>query len=136
MAVDGTLPKVFNYTVPEGRVLGAARFIFYLSSNSAFAETTLGHLPALENGIQINLNGTEIDCWKDNIDIYAAMFDYNNPGFTKPDKSLGGRWTLAKATNDKNITVRGGGTVSVVIRDDLSGLDIFRMRLQGELSNS
>ena len=137
LAVDGSDPNLaFSYTVPDGKRFCAGRFIIYIQTVTNMSSTSFGDLTALTNGLQINIDGTEVDVWKDNIDIQNEMFDLGSAGkvFDAEQKTLSGRWTLWKANSGMaGINVSAGNTVEFVVRDNLSELSIFRAHVQGRL---
>lgn len=136
MGIDGTTPVSFTYTPPAGKDLILGRVMVYYSSGTAFSEEKFAHLTALSNGVEINVNGTTIETWKDNVDVITSQFDLSNAGraFTKEDKSLAGRWTFHKAAGDiQGLLIENGNTVEFKIQDNLADLTIFRAKIQGLL---
>jgi hypothetical protein len=133
MAVDGTTPVDFSYTVPAGKILRLSRIMIYLQSAGAMSSEKFGDLVALSNGVSIIVDGSTLVTWKDNIDILTTMFDapgYANLG--KETRTLGGRWTLSKETGDQ-VDVHAGKQVIARVSDNLSTLDHFRMTIGGRL---
>ena len=135
LAVNGSsTPVEFTHTAVGYQVIG--RMLLYLSASTAMQDTEFGDLTALSNGVDIVANGVVIANWKDNIDILTMMFDYMNAGkeFGKDGRVLAGRWTLYKAHDSSDgIGLAHGEVFKAVVNDNLAGLDLFRIRVQGDI---
>ena len=133
MTVNGSsTPVEFSYTASGDSSIG--RIMLYLESSGAMDSTKFGDLTALGTGVTIVCNGTTIGTWKDNIDIITSMYDFSWAGkaFGKETKVLTGRWTLWKADSDtRGMELDDGDVLKAVVNDNLTGLSIFRIRLQG-----
>ncbi|MHC4489928.1 MAG: hypothetical protein ACYSW7_12290 [Planctomycetota bacterium] len=135
MAVDGSSSEVeFSAIPPAGKKWVVARLLLYFSTGTAFDELGFGNLAALTNGIQLSANGVSFVNWQDNIDINTTMFDADGKAlYTKDDKSMSGRFSFFKfASSGNGIVVRSPNGFSATVRDDLSSLTVFRMRIEGE----
>ena len=133
MGVDGSDPAVeFSYTADGDSSIG--RLMLFMESAGNMDSIKFGDLAALANGVTIVCDGTTIGTWKDNIDTQTTMFDYVNAGkaFGKEGKVLTGRWTFYKADDDlRGMALDDGAVFKAVVNDDLSGLAVFRIRIQG-----
>ena len=134
MAVDGSTPVTFSYRVSPGTHLISGRLLIYLETATAMDSIEFGDLAVLANGVSIKIDGLEISNWKDNIDMLTDLFDLVEAGaaFGKATKTLVGRWTFWKAHADM-AGLEANSSVSVVVRDNLSTLAIFRIKVQGGL---
>ena len=135
MTVDGSsTPVTFKYTVPADKILYLHRVIIYMEDTTAFSAGVFGGTGgALANGVTIVVGGTTIDTWKTNADLELTFFDAEGRAvFAKETKSIGGRWTFTKDTGSP-IKLIATETVSFVINDDLTGLDIFEAKIGGKL---
>ncbi len=132
MTVNGAVTAVpFLYTVPAKKVVLLERVLIYYDSASAFDASEFGHITALANGVTIVAGGALLDTWNDNADLATTMHDVpGNENFAKKDKSLAGRWTLTKATKYP-IKLVAGETFVATVNDDLTGLVVFRVKIQG-----
>ncbi len=134
MAVDGGTPVTYKYTVPGSKIFLLNRMIIYLESAAAFSSEKFGSLTALSNGVTVNMGGTTVETWKDNIDITTCMFDTpGRPNYAKDTKSLTGRWTFYKDAAGRPIELVATETVSVVINDNISALAYFKAKIGGWL---
>lgn len=137
MGIDGSItPVSFAFMPPPNKIFLAARILLYMESGANFNSTTFMHLPALANGLQINVAGITLTNWQDNIDVILDMFDLANAGaaFGNERRNLTGRWTFTRATVQSPLIVNSGETFEALIRDDLSAAGIiFRMKVQGKL---
>ena len=136
LTVDGSSSSVtFSVAPTAGHDLEVSRIILYMESTLAMDSTEFGNLAALTNGVQIVANGEVLTTWQDNIDILCDMFDLSPAGeaFGKLTETLGGRWTFAKDTNGLALLIPEGQTFDVVVRDDLTNLVVFRVKVKGRL---
>jgi len=132
MNVNGSsTPVSYIYTVPAGKCAFIVRsFITLEDGIAALSPGDFGAISgALSNGVQINLNGSEIANWKTNREIRNTMFDF--------DEQFGGagsyvgRWTHTRDYNGNPLFLDAGETFECKIRDDLTDLDQFLFRLKG-----
>jgi len=132
MKVDGSgSPIDFEYEITGSSSAKLYRSFIDLSDGAQnFNPDNFGALTALTNGVDIIVvkDGFEIiiENWKTNMDISMTMYD-----FTSPFK-LGayiGRWTIGKDVGSP-LTLFPGDKIIVRIKDDLTGLDSFRLRLK------
>lgn len=133
MTVDGSsTPVIYMVTASEhGMTVG--RMMMFMESSTAMSSEKFGDLTALTNGVQIKVNGALIDNWQDNIDLVTTFYDAEGyPTLGKEVRTMAARWTFTNARgNISGIQIDSGSNFSATIRDDLSGLDHFRMKLQG-----
>ena len=135
MAVDGSTPVTFTYTVPKGYTASLTRVIIYLEGAGAFSAELFADQTALTNGVLVQANGVTIENWKDNVDLQCCFFDAEGRAvFAKSTKSIGGRWTFSKDAGGETLSLPELGKFSVTIRDNLSNLLHFRVKLGGLLS--
>lgn len=136
MAVDGSGAAVtYSAIPPVGKKWVVARLLLYFSSGApAFVELGFANLASLTNGVQLALNGDVFLNWQDNIDINTSMFDADGKAlYTKADQSMSGRFSFFKfSVSGAGPTVRAPNGFSAIVRDDLSSLTVFRMRIEGE----
>jgi hypothetical protein len=134
MIVNGSVTPVdFIASPPADKYWMLTRAIIYMSGSVVFSEEKFGSLTALTNGVQILVDGEEITVWKDNINIVTCMYDVKSEGmFSKVDKSMHGRWTFAKAVGGLSHGFKTLDNFTVRVRDNLTGLTQFHVRVQGE----
>ena len=136
MAVDGSLtPVVFSYPVPEGECAVIGRLMLYMSSSTNFSEDKFAHLDELPYGLRIEVNGTELTNWTNNVHISHTMYDFGSGGdiFGKAAQSAKGRWTFSKAhAKAGGLLVTEGQEFKATVRDDLSDLDHLHLTIQGQ----
>lgn len=137
MGVDGSGAAVtFNFSPGATQKLILGRVIVYLEMGTNFDSTEFGDLSALANGVSITANGTEIENWKDNIDIGATGYDHiTGVIFSKSGRSLLLRWTFWKvAGQTQGLEILTANGFSFIIQDNLSAANIiFRAKIQGVL---
>ena len=137
MGVDGSVGAVtFNYSPVAGKKLILGRVIIYLEMGTNFDSDEFGDLSALANGVSIEANGTEIENWKDNIDIGTTACDHiAGTIFSKAGRSILLRWTFWKAAGQtQGLEILPADGFSFIIQDNLSAANIiFRAKIQGVL---
>jgi hypothetical protein len=143
MAVSGTLvsPVIFEIDPPEGNVWQFTRILLSITDQTAMDDAKFGGITALTNGVALRAT-TEAGRvvvfanWKSNQDMKMDMYDVDYS--TKAPSGffgLNGRWTFTKA----EVVAELDGDASpvqkleVLIQDDLTGLDTFKMRGQGRV---
>jgi len=137
MGVDGAgVAVTFNFSPVATQKLILGRIIVYLEMGTNFDSMDFGNLPALANGVSITANGTEIENWKDNMDIGTTGYDHiAGVIFSKSGRSLLLRWKFKKvAGENEGLEILTTNGFSFVIQDDLSAANIFfRAKIQGVL---
>lgn len=137
MAVDGTTPVIYSYTVPANRKLYLKRgFIVIEDGAVAFTPGAFGALSALTNGVSVGItpNGSarvEIENWKTNRQIRDTFFDFDQQFRT--DGIYTGRWSFTKDLNGPGIVLATGDIIDFKIQDNLSGLDYLSFKMKGIL---
>jgi len=141
LAVDGTAPKVFSYTVPTGNVLELASCAIGIVDGSINPRDFGGINGGLTAGLLVKLHDTD----------EAVLFDFldgdpikRNSGFSKlsnaridyetgaGDDVLQVYWNLT-AGYGTTLRLDGGESLRVTVRDDLTSLVDFWWYLKGVL---
>jgi len=142
LAVNGSVTtEIFQIGpvgVPRDLEVDITRITGYIQSGSAMDDALFGNLAALTNGVVLRVNNEVIDnVWniKSNGDIGLLCFDaaYTDKA---PAGSFGYRFRNTYAGPSKHgVTLRlmGGEMLEVLIQDNLSGLESFRMMAQGHV---
>jgi hypothetical protein len=135
MAVDGSSTAVtFSYAPPATKKLVAGRIILYVSGATPFSDVKFADLTALTNGVSVHLNDTEIENWKDNADMVTTFYDADGRvAFTNADRNIAGRWTFTRATGAVADGLQVTSSFKAIVQDDLTGLSVFRIKIQGVL---
>jgi hypothetical protein len=143
MAVSGSLasPQIFEIDPPDGNIWQFTRILLSITDQTAMDDAKFGGITALTNGVSLRAT-TEAGRtvifanWKSNQDMKMDMYDVDYS--TKAPSGffgLNGRWTFTKA----EVVAELDGDASpvqkleVLIQDDLTGLDTFKMRGQGRV---
>ncbi len=135
MAVDGTTPATFTYTIPaDTRVALNRGFLAMEDGAVSFLPGNFGAVAALTNGVEINitpLGGSPVvlETWKTNREVRDTMFDFDEQWRTAG--TYIGRWSFTKDLNNNGIVLTPGDTFNIKIQDNLSSLDYFSFRLKG-----
>ena len=136
MAVDGTTPAEYSYTVIAGKKVKLARsFITIEDGASAFAPGNFGAISgALSNGVEVSITPSGgyksvLETWTTNREVRNTMFDFDQQ--FKADGAYIGRWTFAKDLQNGGFSLAAGDKFSIIIQDDLTGLDYMSFRLKG-----
>jgi hypothetical protein len=134
MNVDGSVTPVdFIYEVGGDQTELFNRLIFSLVDGlTEFSSGNFGALSALTSGVEmiIEVAGVEYiqEIWQTNMDISETCYDFTNP---YKDGAYVGRWTFSRDTNSP-VFLPAGSKFIARVNDDLTGLDLFQMRLKGE----
>ena len=139
MAVDGSsVDQVFTMKPRGTEEVDITRLILELVHSSAGDDGKFGGISALTNGVHIrrNINNGEsyqtIAVWRSNKDIKIDMYDLayaaKAPG---GENSTTGRWTFTKMDVALNLKASNNEFMECVIRDDLTGLTSFEIKMQG-----
>ena len=139
MAVDGTTPKTYGYTVANSEQLLLTRGLLIIEDGSvAFLPGNFGAIASsLTNGIEISYTTKAkgkviVDTWKTNRQIRDTMFD-----FDQTFKSAGvytGRWTFSKDLGSEGLMLYPGDKFEIKIQDNLSTLEYLSFKLKGKLT--
>lgn len=139
MAVNGSATtQIFEIGSPLGVAVDITRLTGYIQSGTAMDDTKFGDLAVLTNGVVLRVNGAEIDnVWnvKTNGEIGLLCFD-SAISDRAPAGSFGLRFRNTYAGPTKHgVTLRleAGDTLEVLIQDDLTSLESFRMMAQGHV---
>ncbi len=138
MNVVGTLaaPLIYTVTPPSDEVWHIARVLISITDNAAFDDTRFGSIAGgIANGLTIRENKTALNTltnWKTNQGMVEDMYDveYSESAPAGSD-GLRGRFTLKKAGVIVRLDGSVGDSLEVLIQDDLSALDLIRMKAQG-----
>jgi len=135
MAVDGTTPKVYRYTVPASTEIRLTRSMITIEDGaSAFNPANFGAIAgSLANGVEVSitpLGGAKVilETWLNNREIRNCFFDFDQS--FKADGAYVGRWTFTKDLNGL-IYLTAGDVFDITIQDNLSGLDYMSFRIKG-----
>jgi hypothetical protein len=141
MAVDGTTPKNFDYTVPAGKRLIVNRCMIVLIDGNIAYENFAGTGAVLTNGLllQYAVDGSVFTNWLDNPIVKTSDFGrLAGTDIGKIQSSVGAdpdvsvmRWTLARAGYVP--LFEAGTVIRVVVQDNLTSLVSFEWILQGRL---
>lgn len=141
-AVDGSVAnKDFWIEALEGERLLISRGIINYKDTGAFDANKYGNGIALTNGIQVwiqKAGSTKIDFLsgltiKTNTDWGQFNYDVTISSYGIGDEALTSRWTLAKYNGGKGILLEEGDKFGVRIRDDLTGLNVQTIVVEGVL---
>lgn len=136
MAVNGTTPVEYSYTVPADTKVKLTRGLLVIEDGSTeFVAGNFGQISgALGNGVEVSITpsgGSKVvlENWTTNREIRGTMFDFDNQ--FKTAGQYVGRWTFAKDFADGGFTLTAGDKFSIIIQDNLSTLDYLSFRLKG-----
>jgi hypothetical protein len=133
--VNGSItPYKFTASPPANKYWMVTRILIYISDDAAFSEGQFGGLGyALTNGLQLLIDGVEIENWYTNEDVIVSMFDVKSETFLgKQDRSIQCRWTFAKAEGEPRYGFKIIDGITFNVRDNLSGLTHAHAKVQGE----
>lgn len=138
MNVNGGTPKTFSYTVSADSQL--VKLICLLKDEGATDFTKFGAITALSNGVLIQVtqggNTRTVATLKDNGDL-CTMFPTNQFGngavlsilsvVTPEGFGDTNNCFMGEVTFDDPIILANGDSISVIIQDNLSTIDVFQM---------
>lgn len=142
MNVNGSLasPRIFKVgPVSVDVEVDITRVVGYLQDNSAMDDSKFGGLSPLTNGIVLRrVDGINRNIWntKTNSDLSlmsAGGFEYTDKA---PGGSFGARFRNSYAgQQNRGVTIRlpVGGSLELLVQDDLTGLQIFNLMAQGHI---
>ncbi len=124
MAIDGSVSSIlFSYTAVEDTALN--QIGFYIEDDRNFESERIGAIIGVFTGVQLLNNGVELLNLKTNEEFIMSSRISNSTNLTAVRRSL-------SSLIDLNGTILKKGEVfSVVIRDDLSDLEIFNAKIKG-----
>jgi len=143
MAVDGTTPISFRYTVPEGRIALPHRVIFALMDINIQYEFFAGLGAVLANGIQIRLldtddsvlldftNGVPIKSTHEFVVLAGGDVNILQTSLGVDPDMVGIRWTLDKTGYVPYLTA--GQSFEILISDNLAAVDHLHAFVQGRV---
>jgi len=137
MTVDGSsTPVTFTQTVtvPTGSVFRIARRMMFLEDSTNFTSTTFAGITALTNGVDLAVEGEVIFNIKTNLDLAIAAFDSNGQkNLGKEQQTMLVRLSFDKFLSDSGLSLLEGEEFQIIVNDDLTGLDIFNIMIEGYL---
>jgi len=141
--VDGSIAPVIAKLGPvAGIKWDITRFLGNMVLSSAAGDSLFGNLTSLTKGVVIRKNGdisvNNLFNAKNNGDLALRMFDVTYTDRAVPVQSYGLRFRRTLNGMDKNgVVIRLDGDnndeFQILIQDDLSGLDDFRVAIQGHV---
>ena len=136
MAVNGTTPVVYSYTVLPNTEVTINRGFFVIEDGAvAFNPGNFAALGAsLSNGVEISIThlGSSkivLENWKTNRQVRDTMFDFDQT--FKTDGVYTGRWSFTKDLISRGFILNEGDKFEIKIQDNLSGLDYMSFKLKG-----
>lgn len=136
MAVNGTTPVIYRYTVPADTKVALHRGLLTIEHGAAaFNAAHFAALgAALGNGVEISItpNGGSkviLETWKTNRQIRDTMFDLDQT--FKTAGVYTGRWTFTKDLNNNGLILNPGDVFDFKIQDNLSTLTYMSFKLKG-----
>jgi len=133
-------PVVFSIGPPSGEVWHITRFLIAMAHSSAGDLGLFGDIAALTNGVVVRtyLNSVyrTLTNWKTNADMSSDMYDVSFDTRSGGGGSYGtsGRWSIDRTAAAIALDGTNGDKIQVVIQDDVSSLDFFRIKAQGHVS--
>jgi len=140
--VNGAItPQVFQVGPVGGQTgveIDITRIMGYLQDNAAMDDGSFGGIGALTNGIVLRQNnGVMNNYWNAKTNGELALFSFDFTYTTKaPAGSYGARFRNSYAGQEKHgVTIRlePGDTLELIIQDDLTDLQDFKLMLQGHI---
>ena len=146
MNISGSLisPQSFKVKPLAGEEVDYTRILIEMTHGSSGDNGLFGDLSELSNGVVLRtyLGATDtfksLSIWKTNSDIAVDMYD-----ITYSTRSGGGgsygtnaRGTFQKTGAVVRLNGDDGDYLEILIQDDLTGLDSFRIKAQGALTNN
>lgn len=139
MNVAGSLasPVIYEIIPPSDEVWHITRILVSITDQTAMDDAKFGGITALTNGVTIiesRDSETTFSNWLTNSSMKEDMYDVDYSvkapsGFY----GLNARWTFEKAGVVARLDGANGDTLKVLIQDNLTGLDTFRIKAQGHI---
>lgn len=142
MNVNGSLgsPISFKVQPPTGERWQFTRILPTMldSAPATMDDGKFGALTALTNGVVVRtyVDGVfrTLTHWHKNNDLKEDMYDLTySPNAPAGQSGLSARWTFTKAEFAPDLVGSNGDYIEVLIQDDLTGLDEFKIKIQGRL---
>jgi hypothetical protein len=142
MAVNGAITTQIFQIGPVGAGTGievdVTRIMGYIQDGTAMDDALFGGIAALTYGIVLRKNDTDIqNIWNVKTNGDLGILAYDTSYTTKaPAGSFGFKFRNTFAGQDKHgVTVRlaPGDTLELLVQDDLTGLESFKMMAQGHV---
>ena len=142
MAVNGSATtQIFQIgpiAVVRAIAVDITRIMGYIQSSAAMDDALFGNLAALTNGVVLRVNNTRINnVWNIKTNGEFGLLCFDSTYTTKaPAGSFGYRFRNTYAGPTKHgVTLRldAGDTLEVLIQDNLTSLESFRMMAQGHI---
>lgn len=138
LSVDGSSTRqIFTLTNNSSVSLDVTRIIIQMDTATTPQFDEFGDLPALTNGCIFRLalsDGTfqNIGNWKSNQDMAAYMYDLDLLSAFFGANGVKGRMTFAgQDKHGVTLRIRENEELQFIIQDDLTGLNEFRIMVQG-----
>jgi hypothetical protein len=139
MNVVGTLasPIIYEVKPPADEVWHITRVMLSITDQTAMDDALFGGIPALANGVVL-LESRDVETtfsnWRTNgaikEDMYNVDYSLKAPaGFY----GLNARWTFENAGVVARLDGSRGDSLKILIQDDLTDLDSFRIKAQGHI---
>ena len=145
MAVSGALTSPMKFIVKPlaGEEIDFTRILIEMTHGSAGDNGLFGDQTALTNGVVIRgYSGLEdkfrsLTVWKTNSDIAVDVYDitYSNRSGGGGSYGTNSRGTFQKTGAVVRLNGDNGDYMEILIQDDLTGLDSFRIKAQGAYTN-
>lgn len=142
-SVAGTLasPSIYRYYPGDGRVEHVLRILISMTHGAASADNLFGSLTALTNGVHFRANisgqyGTFTN-WKDNADIKLDMFDVEYSDKAGPSLyGTNARGSFSRIGVAVRLDSAAGDFLEVLVQDDLTTMNSFRIKAQGHVEGA
>jgi len=139
MAVVGSLaaPVVYEVKPPSDEVWHLTRILMSITDQTAMDDALFGGIGALTNGVTIiesRVSESTFSNWRSNSSFKEDMYDVSYS--TKAPSGYFGltcRWTFKNAGVAVRLVGSRGDSLKILIQDDLTGLDTFRVKAQGHI---
>jgi len=139
--VDGSVtPVIFTFAIPAAFIVNLTRFMFYIEDSTVMDDAKFGGLAALTNGVVFRHKVAGPKYWnlfnsKSNGELAERMYDVAYAD-KSPAGSYGLRGRRTFGTSSKNgavIQINGAAVdeFQMIVQDDLTGLDVFHLVVQG-----
>lgn len=140
----GTLASPVSYILkpPPSTFWYISRIILNITDQSPMDDAKFGGITALTNGVVFRyVNGltgatSKFTVWQSNSDIFLDMYDLTYS--TKAPSGfygLSARGTFTRVGVEVPLNGNNGDYLEILVQDDLSGLDTFKINGQGHIDN-
>jgi len=138
--VDGSVtPQIFSITPPLGTLITVSQVIIYIEDLGHLVPHRFGHDIDMTNGLIIhrrhegNIIATIPSLIKTNGDIAALVYDVNINHPRSDSEFMVAKWEVGRGIQGIVIDGNHNDSVEVQVRDDLTGLEYFRVTAQGTI---